>query len=232
MLQVLNLTKVYRQTVALEGFTFQASPGEIVALLGRNGAGKSTSFLCMSGLVRPTGGQILFQQELLGAQRARILALIPETPEIYDALTVWEHLVFTALSCEVTSGWEARANALLERFDLGSHRDALGITLSKGMRQKTLVAATLLADPPVLLFDEPMIGLDPAGQRELREIILDLSARGKTILISTHVLSTVQALTNRILILKKGRCIYDGDVVGLPKKAGEDIESTFLRMTA
>jgi ABC-2 type transport system ATP-binding protein len=124
-----------------------------------------------------------------------------------------------------------RANDLLERFELTDKRDALGSALSKGMKQKTLIAATLIADPPVLLFDEPMVGLDPAGQRELREVIAGLSRNGKVVVVSTHMLDAAHALSSRALILKGGRKIYDGDIRSLAQE-NEDLESVFLRITA
>ena len=232
MLEVRNLDKSFGRTVAVDGLSFDVSPGEIVALLGPNGAGKSTTFLCLAGLLRPDGGSLMWNGAQLGPDRGRTVALIPETPEVYALLTVWEHMVFIAKSCKLRSGWEERARTLLERFGLATNHDSLGSALSKGMRQKTLIAATLLADAPVLLFDEPMIGLDPAGQRELRHAIFDLRAAGKAIVVSTHMLEAAEALSDRAVILKNGRAIYSGALGALPRSGDEDLESLFLRITA
>lgn len=233
MLEVRGLDKSFGRTLAVDGLSFDVAAGEIVALLGPNGAGKSTTFLCLAGLLRPDGGSLAWNGAALQSSRGRTIALIPETPEVYALLTVWEHMVFVAKSCKLEAGWEERARALVERFGLGSYRDSLGSSLSKGLRQKTLIAATLLADAPVLLFDEPMIGLDPAGQRELRHALFDLREAGKAIVVSTHMLEAAEALSDRVVILKNGRAIYSGPLEGLPRSAtDEDLESLFLRITA
>ncbi len=231
MLSVRDLSKRFRDTVAIDHLSFDATPGEVLSLLGPNGAGKSTTFLTLCGLIRPDRGTIAWNGEVLGPRRGRAIALIPETPETYPALTVWEHIVFAARSCNVPEGWESRAMALLDRFDLAGKRDILGSELSKGMKQKTLIVATLIADTPVLLLDEPMIGLDPAGQRELRELITDLSRDGKIIIVSTHMLEAAHTLSPRAIILKAGCKIYDGRIDELAL-GGEDLESVFLRITA
>lgn len=231
MLNVRDLTKRFRDTTAVDDLSFNVAAGEVLSLLGPNGAGKTTTFLMLCGLVRPDTGVISWDGTPLGPRRARTIALIPENPEVYPSLTVWEHIVFSARSCDVPDGWEVRADSLLERFDLADKRDTVGSALSKGMKQKTLIAATLIADSPVLLFDEPMIGLDPAGQRELREMIVDLSKSGKIIVVSTHMLEAAHALSDRALILKAGRKIYDGDIRKLAQE-NEDLESIFLRITA
>ncbi len=231
VLSVRKLSKRFRDTIAVDDLSFDVAPGEVLSLLGPNGAGKTTTFLTMCGLVRPDAGTIAWEGIELGALRGRTIALIPETPEVYPALTVWEHVVFTARSCNVRSGWEQRANDLLIRFNLVDKRDAVGASLSKGMKQKTLIVATLIADSPVLLLDEPMIGLDPAGQRELRELVEELSRDGKAILVSTHMLEAARAMSDRALILKAGRAIYDGAIHELAAE-GDDLESVFLRITA
>ena len=200
-------------------------------MLGPNGAGKTTSFLMLCGLIRPDAGTIAWNGEALGPRRGRTIALIPENPEVYGALTVWEHIVFVARSCNLDAGWEARAEVLLERFNLVDKRDTIGAALSKGMKQKTLIVATLIADAPVLLLDEPMVGLDPAGQRELREVIADLSSSGKVVIVSTHMLEAARTVSERALILKSGSKIFDGPIAELATD-NEDLESVFLRITA
>ncbi|MDE2481519.1 MAG: ABC transporter ATP-binding protein [bacterium] len=225
------MTKRFRATAAVDDLSLQAAPGEVVALLGPNGAGKSTTFLCLAGMLRPDGGTIAWNETLLGARRGRTIALIPETPEVYPNLTVWEHLAFVAASCNLGSAWEARANDLLDRLRLQDARDALGASLSKGMKQKTLIVATLLVDAPVFLFDEPMIGLDPAGQRELRELVTELRAAGKAILISTHMLESAQTMADRAIVMKAGREIFSGPLATLDG-GNHDLEGAFLRITA
>jgi ABC-2 type transport system ATP-binding protein len=234
MLRVEGLTKRFGATVAVDRLTFSLSGGEVLGLLGPNGAGKTTTFLCLSGLLRPDGGSIFFNERRLGSERGRTIALIPETPDVYPMLTVWEHLAFVARSVDLAPGWEQRADALLERLELADFRNALGQSLSKGMRQKTLIAATVLAEAPVLLFDEPMIGLDPKGQRELRDLIVRLREAGTAIVISTHLLESAEALCDRVIILKNGSALASGAVSELRQRAtGErTLEDVFLEITA
>ena len=231
--QVDGLTKRYGRKVAVDDVSFEVGGGEVVGLLGPNGAGKSTTFLCAAGLLRPDAGAFSIDGTVLESDRAKLIALIPETPEVYPLLTVWDHLVFVAKSCRLSEGWEARARNLLERFSMWPSRDVLGIELSKGMRQKTLLAATLLAQTPVVLFDEPTIGLDPAGQRELREIIRALRAHDVAMMVSTHQLYEAQQLCDRVVILKGGRMIAEGtfDELRARSSSGATAEDLFLELT-
>jgi ABC-type multidrug transport system ATPase subunit len=201
----------------LDGLGFTLERGEVLGLLGPNGAGKTTTFLCLCGLLRPESGTIRFEGKTLGGDRGRTISLIPETPEVYAMLTVWEHLAFVARSAGLAAGWEDRAQ-----------------TLSKGMRQKTLIAATVLAGAPVLLFDEPLIGLDPLGQRELRDLIRSLAAAGISILMSTHIIDQAEALCDRLIIMKAGIAVASVSVAELRAQAGagRTLEDVFLELTA
>jgi ABC-2 type transport system ATP-binding protein len=218
----------------LDGLGFTLGRGEVLGLLGPNGAGKTTTFLCLCGLLRPDSGTIRFEGKVLGGDRGRTISLIPETPEVYPMLTVWEHLAFVARSVGLAAGWEERARDLLTRFGLSAQRDALGQALSKGMRQKTLIAATVLADAPILLFDEPMIGLDPRGQRELRDLIRSLSESGTSIMMSTHIIESAEALCDRLIIMKDGIAVASVSVSELQAQAGagRTLEDVFLELTA
>ena len=227
-----GLRKRFGKTRAVDDLSFAVGHREIVALVGPNGAGKSTTFLCLAGLVRPDAGTIAFDDERLGPERGRTIALIPETPEVYPLLTVREHLGFVAALTRAPAGWEARADALLERLGMSAERDTLGHALSKGMRQKTLLAATILGGAPVLLFDEPMVGLDPLGQRELRAILSDLRAAGHAIVVSTHLFDNAAALCDRMLVLDHGRLVASGTVDELRAARGDiSIEDVFLDVT-
>src|SRR6202048_546029 len=135
-LTVDGLVKGFDQVTAVDRLSMAVRPGEILALLGPNGAGKTTTLLCLAGLLRPDAGTIAWEGRRLGVERTRQMALIPETPEVYEMLTVWEHLVFVARSCKVDASWRANGERLLERLDLADKRDTLGDALSKGMRQK------------------------------------------------------------------------------------------------
>jgi ABC-2 type transport system ATP-binding protein len=233
VLQIAGLVKRYGKKTAVDGVSFEVRGGEIVGLLGPNGAGKSTTFLCAAGLLRPDAGAFSWDGTELGAARGQTVALIPETPDVYPMLTVWEHMVFVAKSCRLPVGWEDRAKTLLDRFSMSEQSDVLGSALSKGMRQKTLVAATVLASTPVVLFDEPMVGLDPLGQRELREIIQDLRTHGIALVISTHMLEQAQAICDRVVILKNGRNVASGTFEELQARSGThaNAEDLFLELT-
>src|ERR1700736_6560900 len=209
-LTVDGLVKGVDQVTAAERLSMAVRRGEILARLRPNGAGKTTTLLCLAGLLRPDAGTIAWEGRRLGVERTRQMALIPETPEVYEMLTVWEHLVFVARSCKVDASWRANGERLLERLDLADKRDTLGDALSKGMRQKLLIACAVLAQTPVLLLDEPMIGLDPRAQRELRDILTEIRGQGGAIVVSTHLLEYIDTLCDSIVILKKGRAILSG----------------------
>ena len=232
-LSIGGLCKRYGKKLAVDDLSFDVHSGEIVGLLGPNGAGKSTTFLCAAGLLRPDAGTFRWDGNDLGPARGQTVALIPESPDVYPMLTVWEHLEFVAKSCRLPAGWEERGRDLLERFGIAGESGTLGGSLSKGMRQKTLVAATVIAATPILLFDEPTIGLDPLGQRELRSIMRDLSAQGTAIVISTHMLEQAQALCDRVVILKNGKMVAQGTFDELQTQFGmrAGAEELFLQLT-
>jgi ABC-type multidrug transport system ATPase subunit len=234
MVTVTGLTKTFGKRRAVDGLSFEVASGELLGLLGPNGAGKTTSFLCLSGLVRPDAGTIELNGKPLGSNRGRQLALIPETPEVYAMLTVWEHLAFVARAARLPAGWETRGQELLARLGLSDAANKLGQELSKGMKQKTLIAATLLLESPVIMLDEPMIGLDPKGQRELRELLVELKSRGTSILMSTHLIESAEAICDRLIIMKDGRAIASGLTSQMHEGAagGRTLEDVFLEITA
>jgi ABC-2 type transport system ATP-binding protein len=234
LLRVEALTKQFGSRIAVDNLSFDLACGEVLGLLGPNGAGKTTAFLCLNGLLRPDSGRIIFKERLLESDRGRTIALIPETPEVYGMLTIWEHMLFVARSLGFQREWESRAEHLLTRLGIAQERDTLGQSLSKGMRQKTLIAATLLAQAPILLLDEPMIGLDPRGQRELREVITELRDGGTAIVMSTHLIDSAQALCDRLIILKNGRTVAAGMIAELQSRTatGRSLEDLFLEITA
>ena len=231
-LSVEHLTRRFGQLTAVDDLSFLAQRGAITGLLGPNGAGKTTTMLCLAGLLRPDAGAIMLDGDRLGPDRGRRIALIPETPDVYAMLTVWEHLVFVAKSCRLKNGWQQRASELLLRLDLFDKRDTLGEALSKGMRQKTLIASTVLAGAPVLLLDEPMIGLDPKGQRELRSILRELRDSGTAIVLSTHLLESAEAICDHVLVLNAGRAAISAPIAELRfGEVGRSLEDVFLEAT-
>jgi ABC-type multidrug transport system ATPase subunit len=226
-----HLSKSFRQKVALDDVSFSVGAGEIVGLIGPNGAGKSTAFGILCGLLRPDRGAIRHNGKALAADRGRFVSLIPETPDVYPLLTVWEHLVLVARLNRLPPGWETQGESLLERFDMLDARGTIGRELSKGMRQKTLVAATVLVATPVLLLDEPMIGLDPLGQRGLRDMLRELRAQGTAIMLSTHQLDEAEALCDRVVVLDRGRTVATLTIDELRTFGSGSLEDVFLELT-
>jgi len=231
-LVVHQLAKRFGKKNALLDVSFEAGCGEIVGLIGPNGAGKSTTFGILCGLVRPDHGTVTFGGRLLGSDRGQTISLIPETPDVYPNLTVWEHLVFVARLCRLAPGWREDGEALLARFGMLEERATLGHALSKGMRQKTLIASTLLAQTPVLLLDEPMIGLDPRGQRELRDLLREQRLHGTVIVLSTHQLDAAATLCERVVVLDRGRTVAGGTVDEIRALGEGSLEDVFLEITS
>ena len=229
--EVRGLVKRYGRLTAVDQVDLTVESGDVYGFLGPNGAGKTTTLMCLAGLLRPDSGRITWQGVELGPTRGRQVALITETPEVYEMLTVWEHMVFVGRSCLLPAGWQDRAENLLQRMGMADQRDTMGEALSKGMRQRVLIAATLLAATPILLLDEPMIGLDPRGQHELRNLLVEVRDQGTTVIVSTHLLANVQSFCDRLLILNKGRAVAAGGLQELLDRYGHDtLEETFLEI--
>ena len=238
MLQVRNLVKQYKAHRAVDDLSFELMPGEIVGLLGPNGAGKTTALRCVAGILRPTEGQVLINGHDVVADQARAkkgLAFVPEVPSLYELLTVDEHLRFIAMCFDTLPLYDAKGDALLARYNLADKKDALVATLSKGMRQKLSVACALVHDANVLLFDEPLIGIDPEGARELKDELRRSRDEGASLLISTHLLDTAENLCDRVIVMRKGVKIAEGTVQDLrglvPGGETMTLEDVFLRLT-
>ena len=230
MLEVNNLTKKYGKTVANDDLSFVVGAGEIGVLAGPNGAGKSTTIKSVAGLLRYRGDIRICGEQNKSATAKRLLGYVPELPALYNLLTVEEHLQFIGRAYKLEGDWEDRAAALMERLELTEHRRKLGKELSKGMQQKVSLACALLPEPKVLLLDEPMVGLDPHAIKELKTIMSELRAQGCAMLISTHMLDSVENLWDSVLIMMRGhieRAISRADAEGME----ESLEDLFFRIT-
>lgn len=235
MLKVEGLTKKYRNIVAVDDISFSLNRGDIVGLLGPNGAGKSTTIKTIVGLLRKNSGNITVANYSHISQEAKKkFTYVPEVPELYDMLTVWEHLQFIAYAYDVAD-FENKAERLLERFDLWDKKDKLAKELSKGMKQKVSICCGLLPEPDLYLFDEPMIGLDPKSIREAKLIFKELSRKQKTILVSTHLLDSIENLCGWVLVMKQGKIIVDMAMEEMKRKLGNNesvsLEELFLEVT-
>lgn len=238
MLEVRGLTKDFRDLRAVGDLSFTISPGEIVGLLGPNGAGKTTALRCIAGILLPSSGSVIVNGHSLLQHQARAkqgLAFVPEVPSLYELLTVEEHLKFVAMCFDTLDVYNAQRDTLLERFALGAKRNELVATLSKGMRQKLSVACALVHRANVFLFDEPLIGVDPAGVAELRDEFRTQRDAGASVLISTHLLDTAEKLCDRVIILSHGRKLAEGtldQLRTLSNLSAGDLEDVFLKLTA
>lgn len=224
MLDIQNVTKAYKSTVAVDHVSFQVPSGQVGILLGPNGAGKSTIIKSISGLLRFEGNIEICGLPSRDVEAKRIFGYIPEIPAMYDALTVREHMEFINVAYNRQATKE-EIDALLTRFELDDKQDKLGNELSKGMMQKVSICCALLINPKVILLDEPMVGLDPMAIKELRVVIGELKAAGTTVLISTHMLNMVEGLWDVVFIMDHGKLLgtYRKEDVGV-----EELETIFF----
>ena len=229
MLNVQNVTKKYGKLTACDDLSFQLDPGSVTVLLGPNGAGKSTIMKAIIGFLRYEGEITVGGLPNKTSEARRLLGYIPEMPSLYPNLTVSEHMEFLARAYRL-SGYKERAEALFERFELTDKKKKFGDELSKGMQQKLNICLGLLPEPQVLLLDEPMIGLDPHAIKELKAVIEQMRAEGKTLLVSTHIIDSVDMLWDRTIIMQNGhiRANITRDEL---ERDGRSLEQLFFDVT-
>ncbi len=226
MLNVNSVTKKFGKITANDNVSFTVDSGEIAILLGPNGAGKSTIIKCITGLLRFSGEVTLngYMNKTLEAKS--LIGYIPEMPAVYDMLTVGEHLEFILRAYQMDD--DGTGEELLSRFELLDKRDKLGKELSKGMQQKLSICCALVHKPEIVIFDEPMVGLDPHAIKQLKEVFLELKEKGASVLISTHMLDSVEDFWDTAYIMDKGKLVAQ-------KKSsdteGESLEQLFFRIT-
>ena len=233
-----RLHRTYGDVTAVDDLSFTVEAGEIVGLIGPNGAGKTTTLRSMSGILRPTSGRVLiagFDMVQAPEQAKRRLAFMPDEPHLFEYMTVEEHLRLIGRLYGVPDVI-ARAQPLLDELELRGKERSLPGELSRGMRQKVIIACGLVRNPLVLLFDEPLTGLDPIGMRRMRDTITRRAREGAAILLSSHLLPLVQEVCTRVIIMHRGRKVADGSVSDLAARAdlvdaGSSLEDIFLRVT-
>ncbi len=224
--------------MAVDDLSFTVSSGEIVGLIGPNGAGKTTTLRSLAGILRPTAGRIRIDGHDIvdhPIEATRRLAFMPDEPHLFEYLTVTEHLRLVARLYGVDD-FDARARALLDELELTGKEQALPGELSRGMRQKVVIACGLVRNATTLLFDEPLTGLDPIGIRRMRETIAARARAGAAILLSSHLLHLVQEVCSRVIVMAAGQKIADGSVAELATRAdlaaaGSNLEQIFMRVT-
>jgi ABC-2 type transport system ATP-binding protein len=217
-----GLVKRYPGTVAVAGHDLDIDEGEIFGLVGPNGAGKTTTLRILATLLRPTSGEA----EVAGISVTdnpdavrRVLGFMPDVFGVYDDMKVWEYLDFFARCYGIPAARRRRMiGDLLDLVDLGDRRNAYVQGLSRGMQQRLCLAHTLVHDPQVLLLDEPASGLDPRARVELRELLRELRALGKTIVISSHILPELEELCTSVAIVDHGRVLAQGRVLDIERR--------------
>jgi ABC-2 type transport system ATP-binding protein len=237
-LAVDGLRRTYGAFVAVDDLSFGVEAGEIVGLIGPNGAGKTTTLRSMAGILKPTSGTVRIDGHDLASQpleAKKRLAFMPDEPHLFEYLTVTEHLRLTARLYNV-SDFDARSRTLLDELELTGKEDKLPGELSRGMRQKVVIACGLVRDATTLLFDEPLTGLDPIGIRRMRHTIVARARSGAAVLLSSHLLHLVEEVCTRVIIMDGGKKIADGTVGELAARAdlltaGSNLEQIFLRVT-
>lgn len=238
MIEVTDFHKTYGETTAVAGLNFVVEPGQVLGLVGPNGAGKTTTLRALCGIIPATRGRLRVAghdvaQDPVAAKRA--LAYVPDDPHLFDSLTVWEHLRFTAKAYRV-DGLDTKGPGLLERFELTEKRNTAAQELSRGMRQKVAICCAYLHDPQVIMFDEPVTGLDPRGIRTMKDTVLERARAGAAVIISSHLLALVEDLCTHLLIIHRGRQLFCGGMAEARAAfaaGGHDasLEDVFFRAT-
>jgi ABC-2 type transport system ATP-binding protein len=229
MLQFHSLTKQYDGNRAVDDVSFEVRPGEVSAFVGANGAGKTTTIRMLLGLVRPTSGTALVQGRLYAslATPSRTVGAVLDTGGIHPRRTARRHLRWLAAAGGIP---RSRIDAVLDLVDLADAAGRPAGRFSLGMKQRLALAAALLGDPAVLVLDEPVNGLDPAGIRWLREFLRARAAEGRTVFVSSHLLGEMQSVADRALVIANGRLVADWDVRNF---AGDgSLEQAYFDLTA
>jgi ABC-2 type transport system ATP-binding protein len=237
MIHFQGVTRSYGNRVAVRDLELSIAEGEVLALLGHNGAGKSTTLKMLVGLLRPSSGAV----EVAGMdvtthrrEASRLIGYVPDEPFLYDKLSGREFLLFVADMYGLTSAERQQAlERECQRFELGEFLDQLTESYSHGMRQRTVFAAALIHQPRILVVDEPMVGLDPFSIRLVKDLMRSYANDGNTVLMSTHTLSIVEEIADRVCVMKSGDVLFEGTMEKLRRNlptAGQSLESLYLAL--
>jgi ABC-2 type transport system ATP-binding protein len=238
MIKIDNLTKRYGDTIAVNKLNLKVEPGEIFGFIGPNGAGKTTTIRIIGGILSPTEGSVTVAGISLAddpVKAKREIGFIPDRPYLYEKLTGMEFMKFSAALYGVDKQQFAdKARDLLQTFSLWDWSHELIEAYSHGMKQRLIIAAALLHDPRVLIVDEPMVGLDPAGIKLVKTMLRTLADKGTTVFMSTHTLSIAEDICDRVGIIHRGNLIALGTTGDLNRTAQveeADLEEVFLILT-
>lgn len=237
MIKFKNVTKVYNRTIkAVNNVSFEVRGGEIVGFTGPNGSGKTTTIKMLTGILPPDKGEIKingFDIKKNMIQAKSSIGYIADSPDMFLRLKGIEFLNFIADVYKVSNDdRKKRVNELSERFELTDALSSPMMSYSHGMRQKLMVIAALVHNPPVWILDEPMTGLDPKSSYELKEMMREHAKKGNAVFFSTHVLEVAEKLCDKVIIIKKGNLLYDGTLENLESQhLNQTLENIFLEMT-
>jgi len=209
ILKINNLTKHYGKIKAVENLSLEVQEGNVYGILGPNGSGKTTTLGMILDVVKPTSGEYSWLNAGSKSQSRKKIGAILETPAFYPYLSAVRNLKIVA---KIKENGAENIEPVLKQVGLFDRKDDAFKTYSLGMKQRLSIAAALLADPPVLILDEPTNGLDPQGIAEIRELIKNIASQGKTILFASHILDEVQKVCTHFTVLKSGKKVYDGNV--------------------
>ncbi|MGE3820800.1 MAG: ATP-binding cassette domain-containing protein [Isosphaeraceae bacterium] len=222
MIEVLNFTKCYGDFVAVDDLSFTIRQGEVFGFIGPNGAGKSTTIRFLATLLRPTSGEGRVAGYSVVTQPMevrRVIGFMPDDFGVYDGMKVWEFLDFFAVAYQIPLVYRKKIiNEVLELLELTHKRDDYVNGLSKGMKQRLCLAKTLVHDPPVLILDEPASGLDPRARLEMKALLNELRGMGKTILVSSHILSELADFCTSIGIIERGKLLAAGGIQDIQRQ--------------
>jgi len=234
MIQCVNLSKSYSNVKALDNLNIEVKKGEIYGLIGPNGAGKTTTIKLLVGLIRPTNGSVFingFDMNKDGLLAKKFIGYIPDEPFLYERLTPWELMDFKGSLFDMTQAEiDRKKSELLDLVGMLEYKNDLIEGFSLGMKQRVAVAIALLPEPPIIVVDEPLVGLDPRGMKRVKEIFVHLAGEGKTVFISTHMLNVVEEISHRVGVLNKGQLVAEGPIEELKDAKDEKLENIFFRL--
>ncbi|MBW4890376.1 ABC transporter ATP-binding protein [Mucilaginibacter sp. HMF5004] len=235
LIQIKNLTKSYGSKQVLKGLTLDILPGQVIGYIGPNGAGKSTTVKILTGLIPDFEGELIvdgYNMNTNPLEIKRLIGYVPENAEIYEVLTPMEYLDFVGKLYELEEDvLTERSQKLLTAFGLGANLNDRMDTFSKGMKQKVLLISGIIHNPRIIVLDEPLSGLDANAVIMVKELIIRLSAEGKTIFYCSHMMDVVEKVSDRILLINKGEIVADGTFESLKQNHSDTLEQIFAKLT-
>lgn len=234
-IKTINLTKYYGNFPACVDINLDIPKGDVFAFIGPNGAGKTTTIKMLTGILKPTKGDILINGISISKnplETKKIIGYVPDRPFLYEKLTGKEFLLMVKEIFNVPDKeFNSSVDFYLDYFDFNDRIDELIENYSHGMKQKVVLISALIHDPEIFIMDEPLVGLDPKSSKLLKDLIKNLSQKGKTFFISTHILSLVEEICNNLAIINKGKLVLSDTIDNIKSHQNHDIEDLFLEIT-